>query len=79
MNAMDSIKELGEDIERERIARARRTPPLEKFLAGVELFEFSCELMAAGVRHQFPEADESQVAEIVRQRLDLARRLELHP
>ena len=79
MNAMESIKELGEDIERERIARARRTPPLEKFLAGVRLFEYSCWIMAAGVRHQFPEAEESQVAEIVRQRLDLVRRLEVQP
>lgn len=76
---MDDIQALAAAIERDRIERARRMSPEEKFFAGVQLFEHSCRLMADGVRHQFPEADEAQVAAIVRQRLDLARWLETHP
>ncbi|MBS0266923.1 MAG: hypothetical protein JSS02_33660 [Planctomycetes bacterium] len=76
---MQTIQILADEIERERISRARNTPPAEKFLVGIRLFESSCRLIAAGVRQQFPDADESQVAEIVRQRLEIARRLETDP
>ena len=73
---MQPIKELADDIYRERVVRARRTPPEEKFLAGAQLFEFACKLMTAGVRAQFPDANDDKVLEILRQRLDLGRRLE---
>jgi hypothetical protein len=73
---MDSIKNLADDIYRERVIRARRTPPEVKFFDGPELFERACKIMAAGVRDQFPDADEVKVEEILRQRLEITRRLE---
>ena len=77
---MDSSAEIRfDEIDREQIERARRMPPLEKFLAGARLFDYSCELMTAGIRRQFPDADDDQVANILRQRLALAKRLEAHP
>ena len=73
---MQPTKELIDEIYRERVVRARRTPPQEKFLAGAELFEFACKVTVAGIRNQFPDASEERVREILRQRLELGRRLE---
>jgi hypothetical protein len=73
---MESIKELADDIYRERVLRARRTPIELKLSAGGELFEGVCERMAAGLRHENPGADEATIQELLRRRLALLRRLE---
>ena len=39
--------------------------PEDKFLAGSELFDQACTLMAAGIRHQFPNADDAKVERIL--------------
>ena len=67
---------LAEELYRERVLRARRTPPEEKLLAGQRLFEAACEITLAGIRHQFPEASEEECREILRQRLALRKRME---
>jgi hypothetical protein len=68
--------ELADDIYRERVLRARETPPEEKLLAGAVLFERVCRIMTAGIRAQFPDADESRVEQILRERLESARKRE---
>jgi len=73
---MEPSKELVDDIYRERVLRARRTPPEEKLLDGARLFDLSCRIMMDGIRDQFPDADEQKVREILSQRLALLRRLE---
>jgi hypothetical protein len=73
---MESIRELADEIYRERVMRARATPPDEKLVAGPQIFERVCRIMIDGIRHQFPDADENRVSEILRQRLALSRRLE---
>jgi hypothetical protein len=50
--------------------------PEEKLWLGGELFEEVCERMRDGIRGQFPEADEAQLERILRQRLEIARKLE---
>ncbi len=72
---MGPTKELIDDIYRERVLRARRTPIEQKILAGAELFDSACEVTCAGIRHQYPEADEARVQAILRERLALGRRL----
>ena len=72
---MEPTQELVDDIYREKVLRARATPPEQKLFAGAELFAMVCELMKAGIRSQFPEAEDSRVTEILQQRLDLSRRL----
>ena len=47
---MESIKELADDIYRERVLRARRTPIEQKIAASGELFDGVCERMTAGLR-----------------------------
>jgi hypothetical protein len=73
---MQPTQELIDDMFRERILRAREMSPDEKFHAGAELFERACQIMVAGIRNQFPDADEAQVADILEQRLQIARRLD---
>jgi len=69
-------KELIDELFRERVRAARAMSPEEKLLAGARLFDRSCRIMADGIRHEFPEADENRVQEILAERLALIRRLE---
>ncbi|MGO8744771.1 MAG: hypothetical protein ACLQNE_02160 [Thermoguttaceae bacterium] len=48
----------------------------DKFFAGTRLFELACLFTTAGIREDFPYADDQQVQEILKDRLVLARRLE---
>jgi hypothetical protein len=72
---MEPTKELIDDLYRERVLRARRVPIEQKLLAGAELFEGACARMMAGVRMQYPDADEAEVRAIFHRRLELVRRL----
>jgi hypothetical protein len=74
--SMEPTKQLIDDIFRERVLRARRTPPEEKLLDGPRLFDRSCRIMKDGIRDQFPNADEQRVHQILLQRLAILRRLE---
>ena len=60
----------------ERVEAARRQPPEDKLLAGPRLFARVCRIMMDGIRWQFPDASEEEVQRILRERLDIARRLE---
>ena len=73
---MRPTQELIDDLYRERVLRARATPPEEKLLDGARLFDLACRVMADGIRDQFPDADEELVQQLIRRRLDLLRRLE---
>jgi len=73
---MEPTKELIDAMYRERVEAARRMSPEDKLLAGARLFDRSCRIMADGIRSQFPDADESRVQEILRERLALIRRRE---
>jgi hypothetical protein len=65
-----------DDLDRETVAAGRRTAPAEKFCAGLRLFDRTTRIMAAGVRHEQPHADDDTVLRMVRERLRLARALE---
>ncbi len=73
---MEPTQELIDEIYRERVMRAREMSPSDRVREGLALFDRTCCVMADGIRHQFPDADEQRVGEILRQRLDLARRLD---
>ena len=65
-----------DDLDRETIAAGRRTPPAEKLRAGLELFDRTTRIMAAGIRYEQPHADEDTIVRLMRERLRLARALE---
>jgi hypothetical protein len=58
-DALEPTKELVDAIFRERVLRARATPPGEKLLDGPRLFDYACRVTKAGIRHQYPSATES--------------------
>ena len=72
---MEPSKELIDALYWERVERARRMPPDERVLVSLRLFESASRITAAGIRAQFPDADENRVQEILRERLALGRRL----
>jgi hypothetical protein len=73
---MEPTQELIDDIYRERVLRARRMSPEEKFLAGPRMFDRECEIMRNEIRSERPEATEVEVEAILRQKLAILRRLE---
>jgi hypothetical protein len=73
---MQPTRELVDELYREEVVRARTLPGDEKVLEGGRLFDRACRLMVEGIRHQFPDADDAGVQRILRERLDLIRRLE---
>lgn len=73
---MEPTQELIDDIYRQKVLRARAMPPEEKLFAGIRLFEYACELSRAGIRHQFPDADETRVEEILNERLARRKQVE---
>ncbi|NNE90812.1 MAG: hypothetical protein HKN23_04125 [Verrucomicrobiales bacterium] len=66
----DSIRELADEIYREKVLRARKMSVAERFDEGIALFEeLALPMMKAGIRHQFPDADDADVESILRKRL----------
>ena len=51
----------------------------ERLSAPGDLFDEVCDRMRDGIRWQFPDADQERVEESLRERLDIARRLERLP
>jgi len=73
---MEPTKELLDELYHDKLDTARRMTPEDKFLAGARLFDYACSITMAGIRHQYPQADEREVLRILRERLDLARRMD---
>lgn len=73
---MNPTPELLDAIDRDRIEAARRMPIEEKLWAGAHLFDEVCERMKAGIRMQFPDADEGRVSAILRDRFRRIREIE---
>ena len=65
-----------DELYREDVIDARQMPLEQKLLAGEELFHYACSITLAGIRNQFPDADESEQQRILESRLQLQRRLE---
>jgi hypothetical protein len=57
----------------ERIRRAEKMSPAEKFREGFRLFEEECEAMRQHIRAEHPYADGPKVEAILRQRLEAKR------
>jgi hypothetical protein len=65
-----------DELYREELREARAMSPAQKILAGQQLFESACRITLSGIRNQNPGASEEQCLRILRQRLDLQRKLE---
>ena len=67
---------LADELYRERVLRARRTPPEMRILQGPELFDYACSISLAGLRIEMPGASEEQLRQGLRRRLAIGRKLE---
>jgi hypothetical protein len=76
METQQDIDQLAAALYRDKVLRARARTMDERLRDGLECFDLSCRLMADGVRHQFKLTDEAAVWQKVRERLDVARRIE---
>jgi hypothetical protein len=45
----------------------------ERLRIALDLHEFACNVSRAGIRHQFPDADEAEVERQLRRRIELGR------
>lgn len=66
----------GDQLYLDEVLAARVMTPEEKLLAGPQLFDFACRIALDGIRHQFPDADEQRIRQILAERVELGRRLE---
>ena len=66
---MNPIKTLIQDIDSRKLERARQASMEEKMLDGPRLFRLSCEAMKAGLRLDFPEASETELQELLLERV----------
>ena len=65
-----------DELYREEVREAREMTAEQKLLAGEELFLFACTITMAGIRNQFPEADEAERKRILQSRIALQRKLD---
>lgn len=75
-SAPSEFQGLIDELYREEVLEARAMSPEDKILAGQQLFEAACRITLAGIRNQNPDASEERCREILRERLELQRRLE---
>jgi hypothetical protein len=72
----EPTRELLDDIFRRRVLQARATPPDQRLVDCLELYDRARSVMQDGIRMQFPDADEAEVERILGERLDRVRRME---
>lgn len=75
---MEPTKALCDRIWLDKVRAARRQPPEQKFYAGVRLFAAVKQRMRAGIRYDFPQADEQAIDHELRRRLAINRAIEQH-
>ena len=72
---MAPTHEMIDSIFRDKVLRARAMSPEEKFQSAGRLFDEMCERMAAGLRRENPQAEETTIRELLRLRLQRLQRL----
>lgn len=72
----DEIRRLADDIFRDKILRARQTPPDKRIELGPQLFDWAVRWTLEGIRNQHPDADEAEAHRILSKRMAIKRRLD---
>jgi len=66
---VEGTKELIRAIDARKIERAKEASVKEKMLAGPRLFRLLCEAIKAGLRLDFPDADEEELHRLLIERV----------
>ena len=72
----EAIRQLADELYRERVLRARRMTGDEKLRAGGKLFRDVCDRMKIGLRRENPLADEKTIQKLLVKRFNRLRQLE---
>jgi hypothetical protein len=64
-----------EDALAQQLARYRAMTGQQRLKIALDLHEFACEVTRAGIRRQFPMADDDEVERHLRRRIELSREL----
>ena len=70
------LKPMMDAIHRERILKARRQKPEQRFAEAMELTDFAFEVMENAVRSEHPGCDDATVTALLRRRLMRLRQRE---
>ena len=74
----NEFKSLADELYRERVLRARRTPPEDRLLDGIRLYDEAVERMLVGVRLQHPAASPAELDQLLNQQIRKLWRLSDH-
>jgi hypothetical protein len=73
---MDPTQELIDALLEDKVEAARQMDPGEKILDGPRLFDFASEFCKAGIRQQYPDADDARVHELFLERLRIREQMD---
>ena len=59
----------------EEVERSRRMTPEQRFRGTLDMIDLVQELRMAGIRRDFPSADDSEVLAVLRKRMEIAENL----
>ncbi|MSR56972.1 MAG: hypothetical protein EXS05_04795 [Planctomycetaceae bacterium] len=63
-----------QDARDRQIACYRQMTGEQRLKIALDLHEFACDISRAGIRRQFPDADDSEVQRLLCERIKLSRR-----
>lgn len=64
-----------DQLYKEEVLEARRMPLEQKLLLGERLFRWACQITLAGIRHQNPGASDKECDRILRERIELGKKM----
>ena len=76
---MEPSPELAAALWREEIDDARRLTVSQRLELSGNLFDSACQVTLSGIRAQHPGISDEQAMHLLRERLELGRRLEVRP
>jgi hypothetical protein len=68
-----------DELYRAEVLAARRMSSEEKLILGERLFRWACAITLEGIKFQNPSASEAERQRMLRERLELGRKLEVTP
>jgi hypothetical protein len=68
----NDFQPLADALYREQVLRARRTPPEERMLEGVRMFDRECDMMRLEILKLNPNYSETDVSQEIRRHLKVA-------
>jgi hypothetical protein len=72
----EAIRQLADELYRERVLRARAMTGEEKLTMAAELFRDVCDRMKIGLRMENPQADEATIQKLLVKRFNRLRQLD---